>query len=352
MLTTFAGALSCPVSTGHVFLVRAKSIDGAERVDIGFQADKTIDSDALLHLSVQFEEQRIVRNTLQGGQWQQPEQTCPLSPNSLQRMSSGKNKFRSIIDHTVVNTILFCHHTTYILNLAATGKVFTVYILVGDQQFHIAFDGIHVCSYQIKGSLANIKVITITKDVHQVLCVNHRQAFPFPYPAIQSEDPSYYFSNDVPQPFRPGHAIIVTAIPFGNPRGGFIIKFLENGSKKQALHFNPRFDPYYVVVRNSHATDALDFRQEERSGGFPFIIEQQFKLAILLAEKEFKFAINGRMFETYTYKTPRQLDVLNGFHIECVNGLQLEVTAVDHCYSDLPELARFEDLSRPDVDIV
>ncbi|XP_053678507.1 32 kDa beta-galactoside-binding lectin-like isoform X2 [Anopheles nili] len=320
MLTTFAGALSCPVSTGHVFLVRAKSIDGAERVDIGFQADKTIDSDALLHLSVQFEEQRIVRNTLQGGQWQQPEQTCPLSPNSLQRMSSG--------------------------------KVFTVYILVGDQQFHIAFDGIHVCSYQIKGSLANIKVITITKDVHQVLCVNHRQAFPFPYPAIQSEDPSYYFSNDVPQPFRPGHAIIVTAIPFGNPRGGFIIKFLENGSKKQALHFNPRFDPYYVVVRNSHATDALDFRQEERSGGFPFIIEQQFKLAILLAEKEFKFAINGRMFETYTYKTPRQLDVLNGFHIECVNGLQLEVTAVDHCYSDLPELARFEDLSRPDVDIV
>ncbi|XP_041764415.1 uncharacterized protein LOC121589509 [Anopheles merus] len=149
-----------------------------------------------------------------------------------------------------------------------------------------------------------------------------------------------------------GHIIILTAIPYGNPRGGFILKFNENGSKRQALHFNPRFDPHYVVVRNSHASDALDFRQEERSGGFPFIIDQQFKLAIGLAEQEFRFAINGSRFETYAYRAPRQLDVLNGFRIECTGGLQLEVTAVDHYYSGVPSCAGFEEYSDPDVDIM
>ncbi|XP_052900004.1 32 kDa beta-galactoside-binding lectin lec-3-like [Anopheles moucheti] len=320
MLTTFAGTLSCPVATGHIFHIRTKSIDDAERVDIGFQADKSNDADALLHLSIRYEDQRIVRNARLGGQWQQPEQHCDPSSKELQRIKPG--------------------------------NVFTVYILVGDQQFHIAFEGSHVCSFPIKGPLAEMKAITITKDVHQVLCVDHRQSFPFPFPALQIEDSAYYFSNDVPKPFLPGHIIIVTAIPFGNPRGGFILKFNENGSKKQALHFNPRFDPYYVVVRNSHASEALDFRQEERSGGFPFIIDQQFKLAIGLAEQEFKFAINGSKFETYTYKNQRQLDVLNGFRIECTNGLQLEVTAVDHYYSGVPNCSGFEEYSDPNVDIM
>lgn len=48
-----------------------------------------------------------------------------------------------------------------------------------------------------------------------------------------------------------GHVLILTAIPFGNPRGAFILRFTEGESRKQALHLNPRFDPHYVVVRNS-----------------------------------------------------------------------------------------------------
>ncbi|XP_058128053.1 galectin-4-like [Anopheles ziemanni] len=320
MLTTFAGILSSPVDTGHIFHFRVKSIDDAERININLQSDKTMEAVILLHLSIRFEDQCIVQNAKLAGGWCDPEQVCHLASRGMQKITSG--------------------------------KLFTVYILVSDQQFHIAFDGSHVCSFPIKGPLSEIKCVTITKDVHQVMCADHRQSFPFPFPALQSGDNSYYFSNDVPKPFTPGHVIIITAIPFGNPRGGFIIKFQENGSKKQLLHFNPRFDPYYVVVRNSHATEALDFRQEERSGGFPFIIDQQFKLAIGLAEQEFKFAVNGSIFETYTYKTHRQLEVMNGFRIECTNGLQLEVTAVDHYFTGLPDCAGFEEFSHPDVDIL
>uniref|UniRef100_A0A182HMY2 Galectin n=2 Tax=Anopheles arabiensis TaxID=7173 RepID=A0A182HMY2_ANOAR len=325
MLTTFAGTLSCPVATGHIFHVRAKSMDDAERVEVGFQTDKTPDADALLHLSVRYEGQRIVRTARLGGQWQPAADDVPDEAGATARM----------------------------LQRLVPGKVFTLYVLVGDQQFHVALGGTPVGTYPIRGPLADIKAITITRDVHQVLSVDHRQSFPVPYPALQGDDgTAYYFSNDVPKPFLPGHIIILTAIPYGNPRGGFILKFNENGSKRQALHFNPRFDPHYVVVRNSHASDALDFRQEERSGGFPFIIDQQFKLAIGLAEQEFKFAVNGSRFETYAYRAPRQLDVLNGFRIECTGGLQLEVTAVDHYYSGVPSCAGFEEYSDPDVDIM
>lgn len=45
--------------------------------------------------------------------------------------------------------------------------------------------------------------------------------------------------------------MIITGIPYGNARGMFVIRFTEGLTKKEALHFNARFDPEYVVVRNS-----------------------------------------------------------------------------------------------------
>lgn len=52
-----------------------------------------------------------------------------------------------------------------------------------------------------------------------------------------------------------GHVMVIVAIPFGNPRGTFLIRFNEGTTKKQALHFNARFDPHYVVVRNAMNDD-------------------------------------------------------------------------------------------------
>lgn len=52
-----------------------------------------------------------------------------------------------------------------------------------------------------------------------------------------------------------GHVMVITAIPFGNPRGMFAIWFTEGATKKQALNFNVRFDPHYDVVRNAMNDD-------------------------------------------------------------------------------------------------
>lgn len=84
--------------------------------------------------------------------------------------------------------------------------MFTVYVLVGDTSYHIALADCPIGAFTIRGSLADIKAVAITKDVHQILAVDHRQSFPFPFPAIQMNDDQCYFSNDVPKPFVPGNA--------------------------------------------------------------------------------------------------------------------------------------------------
>lgn len=44
--------------------------------------------------------------------------------------------------------------------------------------------------------------------------------------------------------------MVITGIPYGNPKGRFLIRFNEGASKRQALHFSVMFDPYFAVVRN------------------------------------------------------------------------------------------------------
>lgn len=48
-----------------------------------------------------------------------------------------------------------------------------------------------------------------------------------------------------------GDVIVITAIPYGSPKGWFIIKFTEAASKRQAFHMSVRFEPHFAVVRNS-----------------------------------------------------------------------------------------------------
>lgn len=93
-------------------------------------------------------------------------------------------------------------------------------------------------------------------------------------------------------------------------------------------------------------------QREERDGGFPFIIDQQFKLAIAFTETEFKFAVNGQLFGSFQYRSPNQLAVLNGFKTYCGNGMQLEVTGVDHMNMGFPDCEAFETYSDPDTQIL
>lgn len=91
---------------------------------------------------------------------------------------------------------------------------------------------------------------------------------------------------------------------------------------------------------------------EERDGGFPFVIDQQFKLAIAITASEFKFAVNGNYFASYSYKAGSGvLDQLNGFKTYSGRGLQLEISNVDHIHMGVSDCDGFEGYSHPDVSI-
>lgn len=72
------------------------------------------------------------------------------------------------------------------------------------------------------------------------------------------------------------------------------------------------------------------FGTEERFGGFPFVFNQQFKLAIAFDERKFLIGLNGHHFCDFQYRDTDILKSLAGFKITCLNGLRMHVTGVDH----------------------
>lgn len=96
---------------------------------------------------------------------------------------------------------------------------------------------------------------------------------------------------------------------------------------------------------------APSFGVEERSGSFPFVLEQQFKLAIALTPKEFRFAVDGVYFASFTYRSEYAISKMNGFKMSASFGMYLEITSVDHLQMDSSDCDGFEEYSDPDCDV-
>lgn len=149
-----------------------------------------------------------------------------------------------------------------------------------------------------------------------------------------------------------GHVMVITAVPYGNPNGNFIIKFNDRHHVlKESLHFNPRFN-IKVVVRNTRLMDGEYVPKEERKGDFPFVIDQQFKLAIGFTETAFKFAVNGKFFAQFNYREQNVLPNLNGLKLVCGNGMEIEISSVDHLNMGVDDCEGFESYSDPDVQLL
>lgn len=218
MLTHFEGNLGFPVEIGQIFVIGGRIIDGAARLEVNFASGKMDDAPIPLQIVANFQDDTIVRNTkIDGRTW-------------------GKAEERENLDDPkMINPLL-------------PGENFQFYILVGDSKFHITINGFPFCTYTYRMALNDIRTIIVQKDVQFITQIDHRQAYPFPRPIVQFDDPIFVFSNDTPKNFTAGHVIIVTGIPYGNPKGMFLIRFTENENlEKQVLHFNPRFEDSVIV---------------------------------------------------------------------------------------------------------
>lgn len=152
----------------------------------------------------------------------------------------------SIINHQILGEQTVAYDENEIENL-----LFKFYILTFDEKFNIAINDEHLCYYKYQVDLSTIKAIKVIGDVERVRQVDHRSVFPVPCPQLQCDIPTISFSSDVPCLFSENTVIIIRAILSGNETtGSFFIRFNEQGTKRQLLHFNPRFDEKCIIVNS------------------------------------------------------------------------------------------------------
>jgi hypothetical protein len=225
MLTSYVGNLYGPIEVGHIFVISGKTVDGASVFEIDLAASKYDPTDIPLHISMQFHSETIMRNSLIDSAWGEEE--------IIENLMSSPNPIIS-------------------------GWDFKVLIMTGDEKFHIAINDQPHCTYNYRLTLESIHAISITGDVQKIYQMDHRRAFPSPWPMLHEDirrGPE--FSFDAPKQFYPGHVFVISAIPSGSHNGTFIIKLLYGASKRQMFHLSARFNQRNVIVNSQ--TDSLEY---------------------------------------------------------------------------------------------
>lgn len=217
MSKLFLSTLCEPLSAGHVIIVTGKTTQSTERFNISLACGTEPESNIALMVFANFRdrEDKIVRTTYLNGGWGESE-------------DSGDNPIKR-------------------------GDEFTVYIMVGDDKFHISIDDEAFCTFKFMIDPKQIKAIAVN-DLDTVTQMDHRLVFPLVYPIVHDPE-NLAFSGIISKNFRPGHVIVVQGSISGNGEGEFVVLFCENGTSRQLIHFNPRFDARECVVNTMHADD-------------------------------------------------------------------------------------------------
>uniref|UniRef100_A0A1L8DRF9 Galectin n=1 Tax=Nyssomyia neivai TaxID=330878 RepID=A0A1L8DRF9_9DIPT len=309
MATSFSGQLACPVEFGQIFVVSGKMLSTADRINVNLAADK-FHGVIPLHISIRFNEKVVVRNSKTDHGFEKEDRSPGINGAMIPFLP---------------------------------GEDFEIYIFVGTDRFHISLANEPFAEFMFRAPLSRISAIQVYEDVETIRQVDHRRAYPSPYPAIQAHLPGICFSNDLPINYRIGHVVVVTGLATGSPQGQFTIRFMVGHTGKQALHFNVRF-PANAVVRNHTVNNNTEFNgcEEERHGGFPFHIHHLFKIAFAFGYQGFRIAVNGLHFCDYAYKG--QWNTYTGIKCSGHDGMTLNVMEADHYILD-PSLDGFEGLS-------
>ncbi|VDN50599.1 unnamed protein product [Dracunculus medinensis] len=265
----YRSRLTEPFEPGQTLIVKGKTAEDSVRFTINLH-NATADfsgNDVPLHVSVRFDEGKIVFNTLSKGEW-------------------GKEERKS--------------------NPYKKGDDVDIRIRAHDNKYSIFVDQKEIKEYEHRVPLSSVTHFSIDGDV--LITHVHWGGKYYPVP---------YESGFAGEGLAPGKSLLIFATPEKKAKRFHINLLKKNGDI--ALHFNPRFDEK-TILRNSLING--EWGNEEREG--KNILEKGigFDLEIKNEEYAFQIFINGERFATYAHRLdPHEI---NGLQI----GGDVEVTGI------------------------
>lgn len=230
-------------------IVKGSTIEESQRFTVNLHC-KSADfsgNDVPLHISVRFDEGKIVFNSLTNGEW-------------------GKEERKSIP--------------------FKRGEPFDIRIRAHDDHFQVLCDQKEFKDYEHRLPLASISHLSIDGDLY----LNHvhwgGKYYPVPY------------ESGISQGLGVDKSLLIFGCPEKKAKRFNINLLKKNGDI--ALHFNPRFDEK-AVVRN--ALEAGEWGNEEREGKIPFEKGVCFDLVVKNEPYAFQITVNGERFCSFAHRT-------------------------------------------------
>ncbi|EYC08881.1 hypothetical protein Y032_0063g3411 [Ancylostoma ceylanicum] len=280
----YRSVLQEKIEPGQTLIVKGSTIDESQRFTINLHS-KSADfsgNDVPLHISVRFDEGKIVMNTFSNGEW-------------------GKEERKS--------------------NPIKKGDSFDIRIRAHDDRFQIIIDQKEFKDYEHRLPLTSITHLSIDGDLYlnhvhwggkyymnsYVQSLSKRWVdYPCGFIASRLQNRGGAYSTLSPVPYESGIAagfqVDKTLLIFGTveKKGKRFNVNLLRRNGDIALHFNPRFDEK-AVIRNALA--ANEWGNEEREGKMPFEKGVGFDLAIKNEAYAFQIFVNGERFASFAHRS-------------------------------------------------
>ncbi|KAK6735218.1 hypothetical protein RB195_018411 [Necator americanus] len=257
----YRSKLTEKIEPGQTLIIRGRTSEEAKRFNINLHKDSPDFSgnDVPLHVSVRFDEGKLVFNSYTKGAW-------------------GKEERQK--------------------NPVKKGDGFDIRIRAHDNKFTVSINRKEVKSFEHRIPLQHVTHLSIDGDV----VLNHVQwggkYYPVPYESGIAENG-----------LIPGKTLVIYGTPEKKAKKFNINLLKKNGDI--ALHFNPRFDEKAkgficgkikpgCVIRNSLVNG--EWGNEEREGKNPFEKGVGFDLEVKNEEYAFQIFVNGERFASYAHR--------------------------------------------------
>nr|AAD00843.1 Ov87 [Onchocerca volvulus] len=240
----FKTRISQPFQEGQTVHAVGMIKPDAKRIDINFHKGPSRNADLPLHLSIRFDEGKMVYNTLVNGIWGSSEQRL-------------KNYFKP-------NTEM------------------DIRIRIINNEYQIFANRVEAGTFDQKSPLTEVDHVSIIGDLVNLRLFHYGgRVFPVPYAAVAE--------------IVPGKRLDISVLPTGKR---FNIN-LYNSNRKHALQISVRFNEG-TVVRNAMENNV--WGREEREGTLPIVKGEIADITVINERYSFQIFFNGVRFTTFAHR--------------------------------------------------